>query len=141
MSGVGVVFCVSRCDFRFFDRFDMWMWMGGKRGADGGLFWRVVVACEMLVAMSGCLEFCMSCNGVGPEGSFCRKMCNRVCHLEEMGVDCGSCLLSVLVRERRCSGESALSCFRIYSSARCSVVGRCPLRCGLAHRISVSDSM
>ena len=66
MSGVGVVFCVSRCDFRFFDRFDMWMWRGGKRGADGGLFWRVVVACEMLVAMSGCLEFCMSCNGVGP---------------------------------------------------------------------------
>ena len=115
--------------------------MEGKRGADGSLFWRICVACAMLVAMSGCLVFCMSCIGVGPEGSFCRMMCNRVCHLGEMGVDCGSCLLSVLVRERRCYGESALSCFRKYSSARCSVVGRCPLRCGLAHRISVSDSM
>ena len=115
--------------------------MGGKRGADRSLFWWIVVACAMLVAMSGCLVSSMSCIGVGPEGSFCRKVCNRVCHLGEMGVDCGSCLLSVLVREKRCSRESALSCFRIYSSARCSVVGRCPLRCGLAHRISVSDSM
>jgi hypothetical protein len=115
--------------------------MEGKRGADKSLFWQIVVACAMLVAMSGCLVFSMSCNGVGPEGSFCRKVCNRVCHLGEMGVDCGSCLLSVLVRERRCSGDSALSCFRKYSSARCNVVGRCPLRCGLAHRISVSDSM
>ena len=115
--------------------------MGGKRGADKSLFWQIVVACSMLVAMSGCLVFCMSCIGVGPGGSFCRKVCSRVCHLGEMGVDCGSCLLSVLVRDRRCSGESALSCFRRYSSARCSVVGRCPLRCGLAHRISASDSM
>ncbi len=32
------------------------------------------VACAMLVAMSGCLVFCMSCIGVGPEGSFCRMM-------------------------------------------------------------------
>ncbi len=114
---------------------------GGNRGADKSLFWKFVVACAMLVAMSGCLEVSASCNGVGPEGSFCRKMCNKVCHLGEMGVDCGSCLLSVLVRERRCFGESALSCFRKYSSARCSVAGRCPLRCGLAYRISVSDSM
>ncbi len=78
---------------------------------------------------------------MGPEGSFCRKICNRVCHLGEMGVDCESCLLSVFVIERRCSEESALSCFRRYSSACCSVRGRCPRRCGLAHRISVSDSM
>ena len=55
--------------------------MEGKRGADGSLFWRICVACAMLVAMSGCLVFCMSCIGVGPEGSFYRIMCNRVCHL------------------------------------------------------------
>ena len=79
--------------------------MGGKRGADRSLFWWIVVACAMLVAMFGCLVSSMSCIGVGPEGSFCRKVCNRVCHLGEMGVDCGSCLLSVLVRERRCSGS------------------------------------
>ncbi len=115
--------------------------MAGKRGAVGGLFWQICVACAMLVAMYGCLLPCMSCIGVGPEGSVCRMMCNRVCQLGEMGVDCGSCLLSVFVRERRCFGESALSCFRKYSSERCSVVGRCPFRCGLAHRISVSDSM
>ena len=78
--------------------------MGGKRGAHWSLFWKIVVACAMLVTMSGCLEFSTSCNGVGPEGSFCRKMCNRVCHLGEMGADRGSFLLSVLVRERRCSG-------------------------------------
>ncbi len=69
------------------------------------------------------------------------KMCNRVCHLGEMGVDWGSCLVSLLVRERTCFGESALTCFRKYSSARCSVSGRCPRRCGLAYIISVSDSM
>ena len=115
--------------------------MDGKRGVDGGLFWQIVVACAMLVAMSGCLVSCMSCIGVGPEGSFCSMMCNRVCHLGEMGVDCGSCLLSVLVSERRCSGESALSCFRRYSSARCSEAEKCPRKCGLAHMISVSDSM
>ena len=69
--------------------------MGGKRGAERSLFWQIVVACAMLVAMSGCLVLSMSCIGVGPEGSFCRKVCNRVCHLGEMGVDCGSCLLSV----------------------------------------------
>ena len=120
------MFCVSRCDLRFFDRFDIRMCMGGKPGVDRNLFWRVVLACAMLVAMSGCLEFSTSCNVVGPGGSVCRKMCNRVCHLGEMGVDWGSCLVSVLVRESRYSGESALSCFRRYSSARCSVTGRCP---------------
>ncbi len=140
-SGIGVVCCVSRCGLRFFDRFDISMCIGGKRGADRSLFWKIDVACAMIVAMSGCLEVSTSCNGVGPEGSFCREMCNRVCHLGGMGVDCGSCLLSVLVRERRGSGESALRCFSKYSSARCSVAGRFSLRCGWAHRISVSDSM
>ena len=133
---------MSRCALRFFDRFDIRMCMGGgPGGGDRSLFWKIVVACVILVAMSGCLEFSASCNGVGPGGSFCRKMCNRVCHLGEMGVDWGSCLVSVLVRERRCSGESALIYFRRYSSAHCSVAGRCPRRCGLAHRNSVLDSM
>ena len=132
---------MSRCDLRFFDRFDIRMCMGGKRGVDRSLFWVIVVACAMLVAMSGCLEFSVSCSGVGPGGSFCRKMFSRFCHLGEMGVDWGSCLVSVFVRERRCSGEFALSCVRRYSSARCSVAGRCPRKCGLAHRIFVSDSM
>ncbi len=140
-SGMGGVFCVLRCDLRLFDRFDMSMCMGGKPGVDRNLFWKVVLACAMPVAMSGCLEFSASCSGVGPGGNCCRKICNRVCHLGDMGVDWGSCLVSVLVRERRCFGEFAFSCFRIYSSARCSVSGRCPRRCGFAHRISVSDSM
>ncbi len=48
---------------------------------------------------------------MGPGGIFCRKICNRVCHLGEMGADWGSCLVSVLVRERRWSGEFDLSCF------------------------------
>ena len=99
------VFCVSRCDLRFFDRFDINMCMGGKPCVYMILFWKVVLACAMLVAMSGCLEFSASCSGVGPGESFCRKMCNRVCHLGEMGVDWGSCLVSVLVRERRCYGN------------------------------------
>ena len=61
---------MSRCDLRFFDRFDISMCMGGKRGVDRSMFWKVVLACAMLVAMSGCLEFSTSCTGVGPEGSF-----------------------------------------------------------------------
>ena len=96
-------------DLRFFDRFDIRMCMGGKPGVDRNLFWRVVLACAMLVAMYGCLEFSTSCSGVGPGGSLLRKLCSRVCRLGEMGVDCGSCLFSVLVRIRRCSGEFALS--------------------------------
>jgi hypothetical protein len=135
------VLCVLRCDLRFFDRFEISMCMDGKPGVDRSLFWKVVLARAMLEAISGCLEFSVSCSGVGPGGSFCRKMCNRVCHLGEMGVDWGSCLVCLLVRERRCSWESALSCFRRYSNARCSVTERCPRRCGLAHRISMSDSM
>ena len=63
------------------------------------------------------------------------------CHLVEIGVDWGSCLVSVLVRERRCFGESAMSSFRKYSRARCNVVGMRPSRCGLAHKNTVSDSM
>ena len=63
----------------------------------------------MLEAMSGCLVWNVSCSGVGPGGSLVRQLCSRVCHLGEMGVDCGSYMFSVLVRERRCSGESALS--------------------------------
>ncbi len=53
----------------------------------------------MLEAMPGCLVCIVSCRGLGPGGSLLRKLCNRVCHLREMGVDCGSCLFSLLVRE------------------------------------------
>ena len=63
----------------------------------------------MLEAMVGCLVCNVSCSGVGSGGSLLRKLGSRVYHLGEMGADCGSCLFSVLVRERRCSGESALS--------------------------------
>ena len=68
-------------------------------------------------------------------------MYNMFCYLVELGVDWESCLMSVLVRERMCSGESAMSSFRRYSRAPCNVVGMRPSRCGLAHRNSVSDSM
>jgi hypothetical protein len=86
------------------------MCMGGGPGVDRCLFWWVVLACVMLVVMSGCLVCNVSCSGVGPGGSLLRKLCRSVCHLGEIGVDCGSCLFSVLVRVRRCSGEFALSC-------------------------------
>ncbi len=59
-----------RCYLRFFDRFDISMCMGGGLGVDWSIFWKVVLACAMLVAMSGCLEFSASCSGVGPGGSF-----------------------------------------------------------------------
>jgi hypothetical protein len=49
--------------------------------------------------------------------------------------------VSVLVRERSCSEESALSSLRKYSRARYSVVGMRPNMCGLAHMNFVSDSM
>ncbi len=61
---------MSRCASRFFDRFDIRMCMGGGPDVDRSLFWKFVVACAMLVAMFGCLEFSASCNGVGPGGSF-----------------------------------------------------------------------
>ncbi len=61
---------MSRCDLRFFDRNDISMCMGGKRGVDRSLFWKVVLACAMIVAMSGCLEFSASCSGVGPGEMF-----------------------------------------------------------------------
>ena len=57
-----------RCDLRFFDRFDISMCMGGKTSVDRSLFWKVVLACAMLVAMSGCLEFSASYSGVGLGG-------------------------------------------------------------------------
>ena len=63
------------------------------------------------------------------------------CHLVEIGVDWGSFLVSVFVREWRCSRQSAMSSFRKDGRARCNVVGMRPVRCGLAHRNSVSDSM
>ncbi len=95
----------------------------------------------MLEAMPSCSESSMSCSGVAPGGSCWKIACNMFCHLVEIGVDWGSCLVSVLVRERRCSGESAMSSFRKYSRARCNVVGMRPRRCGLADMNSVSDSM
>jgi hypothetical protein len=95
----------------------------------------------MLETMSGCLESSVSCSGVGPGGSCWKEVCNMFCHLVEIVVDWGSCLVSVLVRERRCSGESAMSSFLRYSRARCNVVGMRPSKCGLAHKNSVSDSM
>ena len=49
--------------------------------------------------------------------------------------------MSVLVRERKYSGKSALSSFRKYSRARCYVAGMRPSRCGLAHRNYVLDSI
>ncbi len=98
-------------------------------------------ACAMLEAMSGCLESSVSCIGVGPGESCWREICSKFCHLGEIGVDHGSCLVSVMVRERRCLRESALSNLRKYSRVRWSVVGIRPSRCGLAHRNFVSDSM
>jgi hypothetical protein len=95
----------------------------------------------MLEAMSGCLESIVSFSGVGPNGSCWRGLCSRVCHLGEMKVDWGLCLVSALLRERRCSGESAMSSIHKYSRARWSGVGIRPNMCGLAHRNSVSDSM
>ena len=106
---VGDVFFVVLCMLRFLERFEMVMCMVGGPGVDRCWFWRVVLAWVMLEAMSGCLVCDVSCSGVGPGGSLFRKLCSIVCHLGEMGVDCGSCLFSVLVRRRRCSGESALS--------------------------------
>ncbi len=61
---------MSRCALRFFDRFDIRMCMSGGPGDDRSLFWKIFVACAILVAMSGCLEFSASCNGVGPGGVF-----------------------------------------------------------------------
>jgi len=110
-------------------------------GDDKCLCLRASFACAMLEAMSGCLESIVSCSGVGPGGSCWKEVCNMFCHLVEIGVNSGSCLVSVLVRERRCFGETALSSFRKYSRARYNVVGMRPSRCGLAHRNSVSDSM
>ena len=95
----------------------------------------------MLEAMPGCLESSVSCSGVGHGGSCWKEVYNMFCHLVEISVDWGSCLVSVLVRERRCSGESALSSFRKNSRACSNVVGMRPSRCGLAHRNYVSDSM
>ncbi len=61
---------MSRCALRLFGRFDIRMCMGGGPDVDRSLFSKNVVACAMLVAMSGYLEFSASCNGVGPGGSF-----------------------------------------------------------------------
>ena len=95
----------------------------------------------MLEAMPDCLEYSVSCSGVGPGGSCWKEVYNMFCHLIEICVDWASCLVSVLVRERRCSGESALSSFRKYNRASCYVVGMRPSRCVLAHRNFVSDSI
>ncbi len=62
------MFCVLRCALHFFHRFEMIMCMGGGPGVYKSLFWKVVLACAMLEAMSGCLEFSVSCSGVGPGG-------------------------------------------------------------------------
>ncbi len=67
------MFCVLRCDLRFFDRFEISMCMGGKPGVNRSLFWKVVLACAMLEAMSGCSEFSVSYSGVGPGGVFVRR--------------------------------------------------------------------
>jgi len=61
--------------------------MGSNLLAVGCLFWEASVACAILVVISGCLELSVSCMGVGPGGSCWRKVCSRVCHLGEMGVD------------------------------------------------------
>ncbi len=98
-------------------------------------------ACALLEAMSDCLDSSVRCSGVGPGGSCWREICSKLCQLGEIGVNCGPCLVSVLVRERRRLGESALSNLRKYSRARWSVVGIRPSGCVLAHRNSVSDSM
>ncbi len=66
------------------------------------------VACAMLEAMSSCLESTVRCSGVGPGGSYWREVCSKFCHLGEIRVDFGSCLVSVLGMECRCSGESAM---------------------------------
>ena len=63
------------------------------------LFVEAIVACAMLETMSGCLEFRISCIGVGPGGKCCRKLCSKVCHLDEMAVNWGLCLLSLFVSD------------------------------------------
>ncbi len=117
------------------------IYKGNNPEVDWCLCLEAYVACAMLEAMSGCLESSVSCSGVGPGGSYWREVCKTFCHIGEIRVDCGSCLVSVLVKEWRCLGESAMSSLQKYSTARWSVVGIHPRRCGLAHIISVSDSM
>ena len=48
---VGGVSFVVLCMLRFFERFEMVMWMDGGHGVDMCLFWWVVLACVMLEAM------------------------------------------------------------------------------------------
>ncbi len=79
--------------------------MGSDLVAVGCLFFEASVACAILEVMSGCLELSVSCIGVGLGGSCWRKVCSRVCHLGEIGVDCGLCLISLFVSDCRCSRE------------------------------------
>ena len=79
--------------------------IGSDLVAIGCLFFEASVACTILKAMSGCLEFSVSCIGVGPGGSCWRKECSKVCHLGEMRVDCELCLVSLFTSDCRCSGE------------------------------------
>ena len=87
------------CALRLFLRFEMVTCMGSELVAVGCLFFEASIACAILEAMPGCLEFRMSCIGVGPGGRCCRELCSKVCHLDEMAVDWGLCLLSLFVSD------------------------------------------
>ena len=108
----GRLWCVLCHALRFFVRFEIVTCMGCVLMAVGCLFFEALVACNMLETMSGCLKFRVSCIGVGSNGRCCRKLCKRVCHLEEMGVDWGLCLLSLFVSDCRYVEEVDWSCER-----------------------------
>ena len=59
-----------------------------------------------LVVMSSCLDESKSCRGVGPGGRFVSVDSSMVGHLWAMGVDRGSWVAEVCVRNFSCSGDS-----------------------------------
>ena len=63
------MWCVLCCALRFLVRFEIVIWLGSKLEVVSCLLFEASVACAILEAISGCLEFCVSCRGVGPGGS------------------------------------------------------------------------
>ncbi len=66
---MGWMWCLLCCVLRLLFRFEMVTCIGSDLVAVGCLFFEASVACAILEAMSGCLEFSVSCIGVGPGGS------------------------------------------------------------------------